>query len=259
MNPVLRENSAHDSTLGCKNGVILPKGCVNTRNTADAVAARVMRLDHPDFACSINSVVAVPPQWTETHSLIRYPSPYGRSCTLRYRPPFFRRGERPRRPESCDRRGIAHPLGGQTIGFDLTAGMALNRVITKEKQTRGFIRCNANPNSYYASRLSWALLPAAIRLASRPLSARGPVPVRRRLSAAVSRPALLSARRVTSPIARASQTAANAFSRALTSATNRTRTIGTPGRAGGFFVVTSARSDVRPMNERGDEICSRKS
>ena len=49
------------SSIGCKNGMFLPKGCVNTRNTADAIVAGVMCLVRPKIACSINLVVAVPP------------------------------------------------------------------------------------------------------------------------------------------------------------------------------------------------------
>lgn len=251
----LREVSATNSSFSCKNGVIPPTGCANTRNTADAVAACVMRLERSDFACSIKAVVAVPPQWTETHSLIRYPSPYGRSCTLRCRPPFFR----PLAQDLHHRRGLAQWIAPGGIGFDLASGMTLSRVIIKEKQTRGFNRCTSNPNSYYASRPCLALRPAAIPSASRPLSELARGPVRLPLSAAVSPRAPLSARRATSPIARASRTAANTVSRALTGAADQIETTGAPARAGGFFVVTSARPVARPRNERGDEICSRRS
>lgn len=252
----LREISATNSSFGCKSGIIPPTGCANTRNTADAVATCVMRLDRPNFACSIKGVVAVPPQWTETHSLIRYPSPYGRSCTLPCRPPFFPllgRGLR-------HRRRLAQGIAPGGIGFDLAPGMALTRDITKEKQSRGFNRCTSDPNSYYASRPSSGWRPAATRSASRPLSGRARGLVRRQSSAAVSPRAPLSARRATSPIARASRTAVNTVLRALTGALYRIRTIGTPERqAGGFLFVTSARPVARPRNERGDEICSRRS
>ncbi len=251
----LRETPTRNSSLSCKNGIIPPNGCANTRNTADAVAVRVMRLDRPDFACSIKGVVAVPPQWTETHSLIRYPSPYGRSCTLRYRPPFFRQRER----LVARRRRVAHRIGRGAIGFDLVPGMALNRAITKEKQIRGLIRCNSNQNSACALRPFLASPLVATPSVSKPLSARGRGPAQRPLSAAASPRAPLSARRAMSPIARPSRNAASTVSRALTGAAIRTGTTGAFGRTGGFFVANSVRSVARPMTDRGDEICSRRS
>lgn len=252
---VKRVFDATYSPPGCENGVFLPKSCMNTRNTADAVVARVMRLDRPEFACSIKGVVAVPPQWTETHSLIRYPSPYGRSCALRYRPPIFLRPE----AAAADRRRAAHRFAARSICFDPGAGMALNRAIINEKQTRGYLLCVSDPNSCWPSRPVPVFRPVATPLASRPLSVRGRGPARRSSSAATSPRARWSVRRATSPIARPIRTAASRYFRVLTGATVQTETTGAFGRAGGFLFVNSVRDAARPKTDRGDEICSRRS
>ena len=224
MTPSMHALGAQKTITGCKNGTFLPKGCKDTRITADAVAAGALRLDRSENVCSINLVVAVPPQWTETHSLIRYPSPYGRSCTLRCRPPFFRRSAAQENVRGCN-------------SFDVTAGMALNRGTDKQKQTRGLDRCISNPDSC-CPWLFWpGLRPVATPLANRRLS--GAVPGRaRRLSwAAMSPRGPLSARRVTWPIASSTKANADTYSvHALTGADNRSRTTGASSAPVVFFL-----------------------
>lgn len=75
--------------FGSETGAFTPIGCYFARNAADAGAVGRMRLDCPRIAVSLLSVVAVPPQWAETFSLLRYPSPYRRFCTFWYGPPSF--------------------------------------------------------------------------------------------------------------------------------------------------------------------------
>ena len=250
-----RLSSCDNSTFGCENGAFLPMGCANTRNTADAVAGRFIRLEGSNFAGSIKTVVAAPPQWAETHSLIRYPSPYGRSCTFWCRPPFFHFI----RMTYGDRRGIAQNPAVPANDFDRGVGMALNRGTSGQMTKRGSSRCDS-PS--YSSCPSWrlpAFLPVATRWASRRLSGQAPVRAPRWSSTAASPAARLSALRGTSPIARPIHAAANRDARALTGATDLIRTTGTFPCAGGFFDANSACYEPRPGTDSGDERCSRKS
>lgn len=219
----MRENYANIRHQGCKTGTFLPKGCVNTRNTADAVATRLSRLDRPEIACSIKGVVAVPPQWTETHSLIRYPSPYGRSRTLPCRPPFFRRR-------------VAHRTACRAKSFDARNRMALTRGICKQDQKRGPIRCDVFQKSCCPLLCAQALQPAVTRSANRPLSALAPVPERQFWSTAASGPALLSVRRAMLPTAKHIQDAAKLTSRAHLRATRFMKTTGAMACTGGFLM-----------------------
>ena len=218
------------STFGCKMGAFLPIEFENTRNTADAISTRAIPLDRPLIEGSIDLVVAVPPQWAETHSLIRYPSPYGRSRAFTHRPPFFLRAARILR----NRRRVAINHGASVFGFDRSGAIALNRATINQNKTRGFIRCVSNPHSSCLPWPSSGLRPAATHLANRLLSAQAPGPARRLSSAAALQRAPLSARRATSLIVRPIQTAADPHSRVLTGASIFSQTTGAHGCAGGF-------------------------
>ncbi len=232
-------------SYGCKSGAFLPKGCANTRNAADVIRADFIPLDHPMIAGNVGIVVAAPPQWAETHSLIRYPSPYGRSCTLWCRPPFFLAMQKKCR----HRRALAQAGGRKAIDFDQSARMALNLRNDNQEQKRGFDRCGSH--SYLSFR--WSRLPAfrhvGTLLANRRSSVPGPVRAQHLWSEATSPAARLSVPGRTSPIARPSQAAANSFRCALTGAAHPTKAIGVHSCAGGFFVANSARNGARPSTE----------
>ncbi len=70
-------------------GDFLPVHWFYTRDLADNPRLREIPLDRPMIAGTLRVVVAASPQWAETHSLIRYPSPYGRPSAPWRRPPLF--------------------------------------------------------------------------------------------------------------------------------------------------------------------------
>ena len=72
-----------------KTGMKLPTLCGITQNTADAGVMRGQAFSTVRIRGNVKHVVAAYPQWAETHSLIRYPSPERRSCIILCRPPLF--------------------------------------------------------------------------------------------------------------------------------------------------------------------------
>ncbi len=239
-----RLKSSHYSTMDCKNGAFLPMSCANTRNTADAVVRGVIPLEGAIFAGSIKTVVAAPPQWAETHSLIRYPSPYGRSCTFWCRPPFFRLNEM----AYPDRRGIAQSTVPGVIGFDRRKGMAFYPATPGQRTQWGSNRCISPSFSYCRSWRLPASVRAVTRWASRRLSAQGPVRAPRLCLMAASPVARLSARRAMSPIARPIHAAANLNQRPVAGATDLIRTTGASACAGGFLL------QIPRVTRRGQEL-----
>ena len=232
-------------------GAILPMSCEFTRNTADAVVQRHTHLAYSAIGCSISIVVAAPPQWAETHSLIRYPSPYGRSCTFLCRPPFFLFN----RTAYRNRRGIAQSRGFASNDFDQRSGMTFTLAITFRERVRCLRRCVSRSFSCYPSWRSPALQPAVTRLANKPLSVLAPARARHLWSAETLPVARLSAPGRTSPTARHSRVAARNFTHLITGAVNLKRTIGADRCAGGFFVSNSARYGARQNTVRGDDKC----
>ncbi len=67
----------------------LPAHWLYARDLADYPGLRDILLDRLMIAGNLRIVVAASPQWAETHSLIRYPSPYGRPSAPWRRPPLF--------------------------------------------------------------------------------------------------------------------------------------------------------------------------
>lgn len=129
------------------------------RNTADACIQIAKGLVNAGIAGNVISVVAASPQGAGTHSLNRYPSPYGRLCALRHRPPFFLCKTK----GYADRRGFAGIAEFGMHGFDRGCGIALSGSAKQRKTDRDTAGCSSY--SYFSLRF-WRLLrlrPMAIR------------------------------------------------------------------------------------------------
>ncbi len=129
------------------------------RNTADACIQIAKGLVNAGIAGNVISVVAASPQGAGTHSLNRYPSPYGRLCALRHRPPFFLC----KTIGYADRRGFAGIAEFGVHGFDRGGGIALSGSVKTRKTDRDTAGCSSH--SYFSLRFwrFWRLQPMAIR------------------------------------------------------------------------------------------------
>lgn len=233
-------------------GIFLPKGCVFTRNTADTGIGRIQPLADGEFEGSVRHVVEALPQWAETHSLIRYPSPDRRSCTWLCRPPLFS----PACAWSPGRRQLAQKRLVCQQSFDLAPKMTLSAVIN-EQEKRGNRTCEPVIGSFLAySRLA-ALRPVAKTSPGRRSSARVRARALRLSWADPSPRAPSLAPRATSPIARSTRTAANLIRPARGTREPFWTTDASSG-AGGLFHVETDVSGTGPRDEEGNERCSRR-
>ncbi len=123
------------------NGMILPIGCDNTRDTADASAPYGRCFEFLRLKRKVKTVVAALPQGAETNCLFRYPSPIGRPCSAKRRPPIF---------SSKLRASVFHRKNAKVSRFKRVvlgsiAGASLNVPInTNARATRDSFRCKSN-------------------------------------------------------------------------------------------------------------------
>ena len=151
--------------VNMKVGIVAKMGTIMlmwrnyARNTADACRGIAKSLVGTEITGKVLSVVAASPQGAGTHSLNRYPSPYGRLCALRHRPPFFLC----KTIGYADRRGFAGISDMRALGFDRGGGIALSGSVKTRKIDRDTAGCSSC--SYFSLRF-WRLLrsqPMAIR------------------------------------------------------------------------------------------------
>ena len=235
-------------------GKVPPRGCGFTRNAADAGMRLIPRLANEDFRGTLGHVVEVLPQGAETHSLIRYPSPYGRFCASLCRPPSFPA----RKPARVRRRSVANSAHPDRQPFDFASEMTLS-FATYKQQTRGSHRCEPVIGPFLAFARCSGLEPAAKTSPSRPCSAPERARARRLCSAVRSPRARLSERPETSPIARPIRSAATKEIRPARGVRQVRQTTVAPCGAGGLFHVKTDRSGAGPAYEEGDRKCSRRS
>ncbi len=126
-------------------GTILPMMGNYTRNTADTCNSIAKGLENPDIAGNVICVVAASPQEAGTHSLNRYPSPYGRLCALWHRPPFFLNISK----GYGDKRSIARNGAVGIEAFDRGNGIALSGVQDPCKKDQGPSGCDSPSYSFY--------------------------------------------------------------------------------------------------------------
>ena len=186
------------SNVNIKAGIVAKMGTIMlmwrnyARNTADACRRAANGLVNAGIAGNVIDVVAASPQGAGTHSLNRYPSPYGRLCALRHRPPFFLFKTK----GYGDRRGFACIVEFGMYGFDRGTGIALNGGVNQRNKGRDTAGCSSY--SYFFWRF-WRLL----RLQ--------PMAIRRLVRMGLLQPARL----VLPPIARAIPTAATDVTRPI--------------------------------------------
>ncbi len=180
-----------------RNGMILPVGCENAQDTADAGEACGRRFALRHFNRNVSVVVATLPQRVGTFCLFRYPSPIGRHCADKRRPPIF-----VTRPKGVDlQQKIARIAFVLWKGFDWLASIGFNAPI-KESAKRGGTKCRSNDSHSYCWWLLRGLPLAATHSHNKGLSAQAPVREPRLSSVAVSEQAWLLAQRATSPTVR---------------------------------------------------------
>lgn len=201
-------------------GTIPPMAGETTRFTAETRFARAAMFARTDRSCKRLSVVAAFPQWAETYRLNRYPSPDRRPRAFLHGPPFFIE-----KPSALPgKRGIAQNHLCRCDVFDPQRGLALS-ARTQYQNTRGTSSCDA-VRAFPFHLFFWAHWPlAAIRLASRPLSAQPQAQAPRRSWAGLSLPGRPLARRATSPSARFIPRDADALTRQNTCAPFRGATV----------------------------------
>src|SRR6056297_4258639 len=231
-------------------GAFLPSLRRFTRNMADSRASERPGLAFAGATDTVILVVEPRPQGAWTLGPIRYPSPVGRRCAMRRKPPVF-----PTSSVSCRfRRGSAHYAGQSSLRFDARRGLSHSESRFATAEWRGRETCR--DCFYEVLRLSgWQCLPAVAKACpSRRFWGLAQERAPQRCSMAASRPAHLSGRLATSPIARPIRAAAAEFTRALRARDVTTMTTGAPC-AGGLFIAGS----YRPETGGRDEICSRRS
>ena len=239
------------------SGIFPPMDGENTRNAADMEAHVFRRLDHLQSRCSLAPVVEALTNWAKTNSLIRYPSPFGRSWSWVDRPPLF----------SADglvsllfRQAVAHQGLAGADHFDLQQRIELSMPIGIKKTKRGEQLCDVECRF---SRAFWPLAgwqPVVTHLVSRPLSAGLPVPGQRRFWTATFLQVQPLVRQAMSPIASFLRTIATKLSDPCQGAMrpNRFQAIGA-GSAGGLFCAVPTWQNPGSRIEKRDQICSRRS
>lgn len=233
-----------------RSGAFLPSRRAFTRNMADHRVAERRGLALVAPRDTVTGVVEARPQGAWTLCPIRYPSPVGRLCAKRSKPPVF-----PFLSKSwLLRRGSAHGMAQRGSGFDAGRALTHSRGWFATAQWRGQNTCT--DCFYGVPRLSgWPGLRPAVKVClNRRFWAPVPAPVRRPFSMAALPLARLSARPATWPIARPIPAAAAEFARAVTARDDTTMTTGAPC-AGGLFIAGVS----SPETGGRDEICSRRS
>lgn len=238
------------------DGMISPKADRNTRIAAECCASLRHRLERALIQCSLNIVVEAHPKWAETHSLIRYPSPDGRTWSWVDRPPLFSAAG----VEAVHRRGFAHCRHVGMDRFDQRSRMPLSARINTAHKQRGEYLCELPKQLLQAS---WPLAGwrhAATPWASKPLSAALRAPVRRLYWMATFSLARSSARPATWPSVRPIRPNVADLRRLDRGRTkpNRHQTIGAT-RAGGLFCAIPDQHTVWSGTERRDQTCLRRS
>ncbi len=255
MSAVMPNPSVNQFVRNCTAiGAILPLGDGYTRKLADAVAVCRICLDRPKIACTIVSVVAAPPQWAETHSLIRYPSPDGRSCAVWCRPPFFRF----ELVRFRTRRGLAHTGLFSIKTFDAARKIGFTAGAVKKIKIRGKILCVSLSSLCYAW-LHWPVLRrAATQFLNRPCWGLVPGQARRLSLMATSVRGPSSVAPQTSPIASIRQESADLITCPVTGASLNQKAIGVV-HAGGLLPAKPMRNAAWHRTVRRVQTCSRRS
>ncbi|VAW01870.1 hypothetical protein MNBD_ALPHA07-1734 [hydrothermal vent metagenome] len=162
-------------SIVAKIGTIMLMWWNYARNTADACGQTAKGLERGGFAGNVISVVAASPQGAGTHSLNRYPSPYGRLCALRRRPPFFRYITK----RYVDRLGFSGIGKTGAHGFDRGRGITLNGGITPHNIERATAGCSFLLYFFYRYWRFLPLQPVAKRRWNKSLSVAARVQARR--------------------------------------------------------------------------------
>lgn len=181
------------------NGMFLPNGCENAQDTADAGAHRGTHFYSMQRGGKVAEVMEVLPQGAGTSCLIRYPSPIGRPCDPKHRPPTFH--EKLHNP--VFQRKVAQIKHMSDVSFDhsLKVGFYAPRY-KRAYAIRGSHKCKSNVSRFHYWQPLQGFPPAAIPLHNRGLSVPVPVRVRRLYSVVVSGQVWLSARPAMSPTVR---------------------------------------------------------
>ncbi len=194
-----------------KMGTIMPMVRNYARNTADTCIQIAKGLEHAGITGRFMTVVAASPQGAGTHSLNRYPSPYGRLCAFLHRPPFFLH----KSTGYVDKRGFAGIGESVTHDFDRGCGIALNGARGRCKTERVIAGCSFLSYFYYRFWRFLPLLPVVIPCWNRALSAVARVLARRLCWTGMLQRGPLSARLAMSPIVRPIPTAATDATRLI--------------------------------------------
>ncbi len=237
------------------SGTFLPKACVFAQDTADGSVVSQCDLAKPAAIDNVDAVVVAPPQWAQTQSLIRYPSPCRRSCAFRHRPPLFRSNSK----LYSHRQRLAHEPTSRICDFAIRASLRLDGAIPSFHSLKGTEQCEHTFSKGWHSVVLWALRPAAARFPNRRFSARvrGPAPLRSWMATLPQ--ARSSGPRAMSRTAKPTRIVVTEFaSRRSPARKSSHRTIGAVC-AGGLFCVMPVRSCVGPRTERRDQPCSRRS
>ena len=215
-----------------QNGTFLPMGCIFARNAAEKEFGLPPGLAGGAASANVDPVVVAPPQWAKTQSLIRYPSPWRRSCAIWRRPPLFCW-----EAKTCgNERRFAHWPSSRRCDLDYRAALGLSRATIPSHSSKGTDQCDHISSRAWPSVASWASRPVAIRFPSRRFSAQARVRAPLRCWTATLPLVRLSGPRATWPTARPTHTAVTEFTPRRSPARKSSyRTIGAI-RAGGLFM-----------------------
>lgn len=183
-----------------RSGIFLPKGCGNAQNTADAGVFLGECFSPMQTRRMLGQVVAVLPQGTGAKfRLFRYPSPIGRPCDPKHRPPTFH----DKLCSSGSQRKIAQIAQLSAGVFDQRAKVGFYAPNYKINcAMRGSLRCRSNDSRFHSWRPLLGL-PLAVTLSpSRGSSVRVRAQEPRLSLAAALPPAWSSVQQVTSRTAR---------------------------------------------------------
>ncbi len=220
-------------------GMILPTGCGFTQNTAETRVLGRLRLVSAWIGCSVVRVVEALPLRAETHRLIRYPSPDGRSCTGLCGSPLF----------CCisnswaSRRGVAQIHPDPFNRFDRRSRFALCAHINVTQTEWDKSPCEPCFSPLRGFQFSAACQAVARRFRNRRFSAPDQALPRRPFWMATSQPGLSLARQGTLRIASFIQAAVTDFHRAVDARTTLPCFQATGAlRTGGFVFPYQRRS-----------------